>query len=236
MEEIEKVVDYMVYMTYNLHGQTETLGSLSMITKARVLSNKVIVGVSSYSYSFCMATAGYTGMDCSYTGSSTVSDAKPGQYTNTSSYLANTEIKEIISNNGNIQTWVDKDSDSNILVYDDIEWVAWMDDATKKRREELYRSYHFRGTCDWAVDLQNFVEPPNYTGGDTASNADNIGWLDVKQNLFETGRPTCDLERRTGSWVSISCTKDEVASVTSYLPWQRWEAADASSAWDDGDF
>jgi GH18 family chitinase len=72
-------LDYIVYMTYDLHGQwdygnkwtspgctngnclrshvnlTETINSLAMITKAGVLSNKVVVGVVSYGRSFKMA-------------------------------------------------------------------------------------------------------------------------------------------------------------------------------------
>ena len=74
-----KALDYIVYMTYDLHGQwdygnkwtspgcadgnclrshvnlTETINSLAMITKAGVPSNKVVVGVASYGRSFKMA-------------------------------------------------------------------------------------------------------------------------------------------------------------------------------------
>ena len=79
---MSEVVDYIVYMTYDLHGQwdygnkftdpgcpeggclrsqinrTETQSALSMITKAGVPSNMVVVGVSSYGRSFQMSTAG----------------------------------------------------------------------------------------------------------------------------------------------------------------------------------
>ncbi len=76
------MVDYIVYMTYDLHDQwdyeskwsmpgcggisclrshinmTETLNALSLTTKAGVPSKKVVVGVSSYGRSFEMAEAG----------------------------------------------------------------------------------------------------------------------------------------------------------------------------------
>ncbi|KAK4646300.1 hypothetical protein QC761_0041370 [Podospora bellae-mahoneyi] len=69
---ISKVVDYIVYMTYDLHGQwdfyspwsspgcpagnclrshinrTETLNALSMVTKTGVSSTKLIIGITSY--------------------------------------------------------------------------------------------------------------------------------------------------------------------------------------------
>jgi hypothetical protein len=47
---------------------------------------------------------------------------------------------------------------SNIIVYNDTEWVAWMDDSMKKNRSEFYDSYNFAGTTGWAVDLQEFTE------------------------------------------------------------------------------
>jgi GH18 family chitinase len=80
--QIGKLVDYIVYMTYDLHGQwdanngysqegcddgnclrsqvnlTETKHSLAMITKAGVPGNKIIVGVTSYGRSFKMAKEG----------------------------------------------------------------------------------------------------------------------------------------------------------------------------------
>jgi hypothetical protein len=43
-------------------------------------------------------------------------------------------------------------------VYNDTEWVAYMDDDMKVAREKFYDSYNFAGTTDWAVDLQEFRE------------------------------------------------------------------------------
>ncbi|KAI0505412.1 glycoside hydrolase superfamily [Xylaria bambusicola] len=78
IEEMSEVLDYIVYMTYDLHGQwdygnewgqsgcksgnclrshvniTETMSSLIMVTKAGVPSNKIVVGVTSYGRSFKM--------------------------------------------------------------------------------------------------------------------------------------------------------------------------------------
>ncbi|KAK1780436.1 putative killer toxin alpha beta protein [Copromyces sp. CBS 386.78] len=51
-----------------------------------------------------------------------------------------------------------KKEGSNMMVYNNTEWVAWMDDDTKAARAAFYDSYNFAGTTDWAVDLQEFVD------------------------------------------------------------------------------
>jgi GH18 family chitinase len=100
-----EVLDYIVYMTYDLHGQwdagsqwasegcpagncvrshvnkTETLQVLSMITKAGVPSNKIFVGESSYGRSFKLAVPGCDGPMCTYTGDRLHSNAAKGKCT-----------------------------------------------------------------------------------------------------------------------------------------------------------
>jgi GH18 family chitinase len=175
-----KALDYIVYMTYDLHGQwdynnkwtssgcptgnclrshvneTETKDALAMITKAGVPSNKVVVGVASYGRSFKMATAGCDGPMCTFTGSPRQSNAYAGRCTNTAGYISNAEIKEIIASGKINKQWVAAGSD--ILVYNNTEWVAYMNNSIKSDREKLYASYNMAGTSDWAVDLLEFRE------------------------------------------------------------------------------
>ncbi|KAK3688699.1 glycoside hydrolase superfamily [Podospora appendiculata] len=135
--EMAQVVDYIIYMTYDLHGQwdhnskwampgfdgtsclrshinmTETMSSLAMITKASVPSNKIVVGVSSYGRSFETTQAECTGPQCSFTGPD--STAKKGRCTGTSGHISNAEIDDIIKSasaggkraEGAIQTFTD---------------------------------------------------------------------------------------------------------------------------------
>jgi Glycosyl hydrolases family 18 len=180
-------IDYIVYMTYDLHGQwdygnewtspdcptgnclrshvneNETKDALAMITKAGVPSGKVVVGVSSYGRSFKMATAGCDGPDCLFTGTNEVSNAAKGRCTATGGYISNAEIAEIIDSDRVTKQW--KAAGSNILVYDSTEWVAYMDEDLKSTRAAFYGSYNFAGTTDWAVDLQKFWEGTGDGGG-----------------------------------------------------------------------
>ncbi|KAL2807808.1 hypothetical protein BJX63DRAFT_425114 [Aspergillus granulosus] len=189
IEEISKVVDYIIYMTYDLHGQwdygnkwssegcpegnclrshvniTETRTALSMITKAGVPARKVFCGIASYGRSFRMAKEGCTGPECHFTGTNLVSDAAKGVCTDEGGYIAAAEIREIIgfsldedeeSTEFMTESWHDGGSNSDILVYDGLEWVAWMSDTTKRTRSDWYKQLGFGGTSDWAVDLDRY--------------------------------------------------------------------------------
>ncbi|KYK60893.1 glycosyl hydrolase, family 18 [Drechmeria coniospora] len=205
IKEMAAKLDYIIYMTYDLHGQwdygnkwtspgcptgnclrshvnlTETMDALSMITKAGMPANKVVVGVSSYGRSFKMAQAGCTGPDCLFTGSARVSNAAKGRCTDTGGYISNAEIQEIIRQGRATKQWLDG-SGSNILVYDKTEWVSYMDAATKKFREDVFAAYNFAGTSDWAVDLQEFVD----SDGDDDYDPNYVASVD--RNAF----PPCD--------------------------------------------
>ncbi|KAM0428425.1 hypothetical protein ACHAQK_011558 [Fusarium lateritium] len=147
VKDMAVLVDYIVYMTYDLHGQwdygntmispgcpngnclrshvnkTETLDSLAMITKAGVDPAKVVIGISSYGRSFKMKDPKCTGPTCQFTGSFSVSDAEPGVCTGEAGYLSDAEIRQIAydAKNGKkgvtAKTWYDKASDSDMMTY-----------------------------------------------------------------------------------------------------------------------
>lgn len=165
-------------MTYDLHGQwdysnknsdigcpsgnclrsqvnsTETHTSLSIITKAGVPSNKIVVGVTSFGRSFQMTESGCTGPMCTYTGPD--SGATPGRCTQTAGYLAQAEINENLQNDKSATTFYDNESESDIMVYNDTQWVAYMSNNTRIARTATYLGWNFLGTADWAIDLAAF--------------------------------------------------------------------------------
>lgn len=201
IQALSLVVDYMVYMTYDLHGQwdysnkyasegcgsysqglgnclrshvnlTETINSLSMITKAGVPSNMIAVGVSSYGRSFEMSTPGCWTEQCTYTGPE--SGAFKGQCTDTAGYISDYEIGQILAQNPSAQSMFDEKSYSNIVVFNETQWVAYMDQENKEYRSSLYPGINFLGIADWAVDLQSDTGDDGGTGGSDSNQTIHI--------------------------------------------------------------
>ncbi|KAI0385605.1 glycoside hydrolase family 18 protein [Hypomontagnella monticulosa] len=218
IDRIAAVIDYIVYMTYDLHGQwdygnvnafdscpsgkcirshvnlTETRNSLSIITKAGVANNKIFVGESSYGRSFHMAVDGCWGPNCDFTGSRLQSDAKPGRCTKTAGYISNAEIDELIRTGGTsgVRQMHDGDSNTDVLLYNG-DYISYMTPVTKNTRREDWKKLNFAGSIDWAVDLQAF-------GKDDLNN---------KPDRPETGEQGCisgeDRTVNTGDLCEFSC-------------------------------
>ncbi|PYI01817.1 chitinase [Aspergillus sclerotiicarbonarius CBS 121057] len=247
IEDIAKVTDYIVYMTYDLHGQwdvhnsnsqegcdtgsclrsqvnlTETRQSLAMITKAGVPGAKVIVGVTSYGRSFKMADPGCWGPDCLYTGDRLKSHAKKGTCTGTAGYLADAEIAEIMKDSSRVvKSYVDPTSNSDVLIYDRDEWVGYMSAATKKTRSSLYAAWGLGGTSDWASDLQTYHDAPRPA----------TSWATFIQ-LARAGEDPKTDRTRNGNWTDFDCTNWVVADFLDYTPSERWRLMGTDAAWDD---
>ncbi|KAI8692013.1 hypothetical protein NCS56_00195800 [Fusarium sp. Ph1] len=185
---------------------TETQYSLAMITKAGVPSNKVIVGVTSFSRSFKMAGAGCYGPECLYTGERLNSDAKKGKCTDTAGYIANTEIGDILKDTSRVvKHFVDSTSNSDILIYD-TEWVSYMSSSTKKVRENPYKSWGMGGTTDWAVDLQTYHDVPKPAAKT---------WALFKEVVQLGENPKLD-DTRTGNWTHYSCSDPFIRNIRDY--------------------
>lgn len=177
--EMTGVVDYFVFMTYDLSGiwdmgskwsqpscpqgnclrsdvnLTQTRYDLEMISKV-VAPARVMVGTTSYGRSFEMATPGCTGEMCRYTG-----PGIPGKCTQTKGFLSNAEIEQILQSKNEYSGayhLFSADSDSDVLVYNNNQWVSYLSKTTKATRKFYYESLGFLGIADWAVDLASTWE------------------------------------------------------------------------------
>jgi GH18 family chitinase len=247
IKRMSAILDYIVYMTYDLHGQwdahnsnsqegcetgnclrsqvnlTETKQSLAMITKAGVPGEKVIAGVTSYGRSFKMADPGCWGPNCQFTGDRLNSNAKQGKCTGTGGYLADAEIAEIMADTSRVvKSFVDTTSNSDILVYDNDEWVGYMSAATKRARNTLYSAWGLGGTSDWATDLQEYHPAPK----------PSEDWAVFIQRAASGINPKVDYTRN-GRWTDFNCSHDVIKGKWGYPPSRRWQAVKADEAWED---
>ncbi|KAK5993501.1 Killer toxin subunits alpha/beta [Cladobotryum mycophilum] len=220
VKSIAKYVDYFIYMTYDLHGQwdfnnkwaipscaggnclrshvnkTETHDAMVMITKAGVEARQIIIGVSSYGRSFRMTDASCSGPFCTFTGDRDHSMAYPGPCTATGGYISNAELNDIIKDHGNfsvVKSYIDKDSDSNILMYGNpraVDWVAYMDGDVKSNRINWIKDLNFGGSTDWAIDLQDYSNDENGDDSDDGDGSDDESGEDT---------PTCSSDTNPGT-------------------------------------
>jgi hypothetical protein len=247
--KISKVVDYIVFMTYDLHGQwdagnpnaqpgcddgsclrshvnmTETRESLSLITKAGVDSGKVVVGVSSYGRSFRMADADCDGPLCKFTGSRLSSNAEKADCTDTAGYISNAEINQLLKHNSSRvnKHYVDTHSNSNIMVYDDTNWVAYMSPEIRAQRTKMYESLGMGGTVNWATDLEQFNDAPD----------DFDDWhgliLQAKSGVITS----IGAGSRSGNWTKLGCDNEYSRETPYWSSMTRWKQLDAAHAWSD---
>lgn len=170
-----------------------------IVTKAGVPSNKIYVGEASYGRSFKMSSAGCDGPDCTFLGDRHNSHAAPGYCTNTAGYISRAEIQQIKDTYGGNQAWHDAASDSDILVYSDTEWVAYMEPFTKKFRAHTWENKDFAGTVDWAVDLWTF-------------NPDDDGGVDHGSRNGPSLHPgPCN-----GTYATLDAIEKDMAKMTPY--------------------
>ncbi|KAI0476854.1 class V chitinase Chi100 [Xylaria cf. heliscus] len=236
---MSQVVDYIVFMTYDLHGQwdygnnysdpgcsggnclrshvnlTETINALSMVTKAGVPSNMIAVGVTDYGRSFKMTKAGCWTELCTYVGPD--SGAEPGICTGTAGYLADYEINLISSENPSADLLWDSASYSNIMVWNSTQWVAYMNSTNKAVRTELYQGLAFLGTADWAIDLADPGTDGEDNGSGTSTDSSSASTIYVNPDIWSSATPVVTaLPGVTLVWPPLPLT---TPTTITFPPW-----------------
>ncbi|RFU79626.1 glycoside hydrolase, superfamily [Trichoderma arundinaceum] len=138
-------------------------------------------------------------------------------------YISNAEIQEILANSSRLnQNFIDLASSTNILIYDDTQWVGWMSNGIKASRAALYKGLAMGGTADWATDLQEFNNPPFIVSS----------W-GVLINNVKLSRDPYEGDNQTGNWTSLTCMDPAMQDALYMSCSQRWSELDASNAWSD---
>jgi hypothetical protein len=171
-----------------------------------------------------MADAGCYSTECLFTGTATQSNAEEGPYTQTAGYISDAKINDIITNNASRinQNFVDATSNSRIVVYDNTQWVAMMDNSIRQERQALYTTLQMGGTTNWASDLETYNDAP-----DIGSSWDAFR-LSIKAGVDPYAEGS-----RSGNWTSIGCDDPSVQNVKGLDPDQRWTEMDGPDAWSD---
>jgi chitinase len=150
-------------LTHNNWEEVE--GALTMIMRAGVKSDKVLLGIGYYGRSFKLADKSCTKMrECEYQdpGPLIPEDdnytnlAKPGRCTKSGGTLALFEINEIINNQGVVPEY-DEKSVSQLLVYNDgQDWIGYDDSFTIAIKLKRANELCLGGYIVWALDLVYF--------------------------------------------------------------------------------
>jgi hypothetical protein len=117
---------------------------------------------------------------------------------------------------------VDKDSHTSILVYDDTQWVSYMDDKVKAERTEKYHALAMLGTADWATDLKQYNPAPARSGG----------WTPYISKV-SAGQDPIDSGAHVGGWTNIECSDPHATKYIDYTPDERWTALGCNDAFND---
>lgn len=179
-----------------------------------------------------MTTPGCTGPMCTYVGKQ--STAAKGRCTQTNGYISNAEINEIIATNPTAQTFIDN-SFSNILVYNETEWTAYIDDDNKDARDALFRGFNFAGTVDWATDLSTFHGVPANAYDTSTKPAVLVETWDLAKSLVDKGQKLFNPGDHHGNWSngSITCEDPVVQNVLAFTSDARWSRLDCQDAYKD---
>lgn len=170
-----------------------------------------------------MAETGCYTENCFFTGSASASNAEPGVCTNTAGYISNAEINEIIGNASRVTTsYVDESSNSNILVYDGTQWVAYMDDSIKSDRVAFYQGLEMGGGTLWASDLSEYNTAPY----------PSTSWTNFVE-LAGFGTDPYAEGNRTGNWTTLTCSDQSVTDLKDLTSKERWDQMDCPNAWAD---
>ncbi|KAL7946058.1 glycoside hydrolase family 18 protein [Trichoderma barbatum] len=192
-------------------SMTETLNAIAMIAKAGVDARQIVVGVASYGRSFKMTDPKCKGAMCTFVGPQPA--AAKGVCTNSSGYISNAEILDIMEEKDlhSVQAWYDEKTDSDYLL--GTQWVAYMSKSVKGSRIQKYQALNFGGISNWAIDLEDWWLDMYDVDGTEKEDTDGLDELfDTCDDTFDAleGIPE-DLEERCASFYILTVLSSQLS-------------------------
>ncbi|KAF2969308.1 hypothetical protein GQX73_g4255 [Xylaria multiplex] len=179
---LQDYVDWFNFMSYDIHGTwdssnrftgpyirphtnlTEIQDGLSLLWRAGVKPDKVVLGLGWYGRSFTLADPGCHTPNgiCQFTAG-----AAPGECTGSSGTLSNAEIKRILDSGVGVEGY-DATAAVKWLSWNTDQWVSYDDGITLQQKINAANSLCLGGTMIWALDHDN-------SDGDSMSDLLGVG-------------------------------------------------------------
>jgi hypothetical protein len=155
------------------------------------------------------------------------SNAEKGDCTDTAGYISYAEINQLLKHNSSRvnKHYVDTQSNSNIniMVHDDTNWVAYISPEIRAQRTKMYESLGMDGTVNWATDLEQFNDA-------TDGFHDWYGMiLQAKSGVIIS----IGAGSRSGNWTKLGYNNEYSREIPYWSPMTRWKQLDAAHAWCD---
>ncbi|ETS77353.1 hypothetical protein PFICI_11227 [Pestalotiopsis fici W106-1] len=182
VKTMQEYVDWFNFMSYDIHGTwdssnkftgpyirphtnlTEIQDGLSLLWRAGIKPEKVVLGLGWYGRSFTLADPGCTTPNkvCQFTAG-----ANPGDCTNSAGTLSNAEIKRILKRGAATEQY-DKTAAVKWMTWNTDQWVSYDDGVTMQQKINAANELCLGGTMIWSLDQDN-------SDGDSMSDLLGVG-------------------------------------------------------------
>ncbi|KAL6228911.1 hypothetical protein BDW75DRAFT_246204 [Aspergillus navahoensis] len=166
---MEPYVDWFHFMSYDIHGTwdgnspyteavvqphtnlTEIKEGLDLLWRNDITPGKVVLGEAFYGRSFTLSDTSCTTPGCPFSGG-----GDPGECTDTSGILSDTEIENIITEK-DLTPVFDKTAAVKYMVWDEDQWVSFDDSETLDLKRTFANDKCLGGRMIWSIDLDNIT-------------------------------------------------------------------------------
>ncbi|RMY97491.1 hypothetical protein D0864_04757 [Hortaea werneckii] len=131
---------------------TEIDQGLDLLWRNGIDPQRVVLGLGFYGSAFTLESSDCSKPGCRFSGS-----AEEGRCTEQPGILSNSEIQDIITDNGMTPILVKEDA-VKYITWDSNQWVSYDDEETFRMKREYANSLCLGGISVWALDLDKPIE------------------------------------------------------------------------------